>query len=124
VSWWTATVACEGTESFGRGAEDLAGHLRRDLRHDQEPRVRLAPRPSRACASRCRPWSWPPAVAVADRAEREARFQAGLPRRHVRVEVALTYGPRAVEVARRVRTAVGVELDGQPTMAVPVTCVG
>lgn len=55
---------------------------------------------------------------------REVRFEAASPRRHVRVEVALTYGPPAVEVALRVRTAVGVELDGQPTVAVLVTGIG
>ncbi|MFJ9561993.1 nucleopolyhedrovirus P10 family protein [Streptomyces fuscichromogenes] len=55
---------------------------------------------------------------------REVHFQTALPRRHVRVEVAVTDGPRAVEVARRVRTAVGEALDDQPTVAVLVTAVG
>ncbi|MEU6193656.1 nucleopolyhedrovirus P10 family protein [Streptomyces sp. NPDC047061] len=54
---------------------------------------------------------------------REVHFQAALPRRHVRVEVALTDGPRAVEVARRVRAAVGEALEDRPTVAVLVTDV-
>ncbi|WP_406434309.1 nucleopolyhedrovirus P10 family protein [Streptomyces sp. NBC_00631] len=54
---------------------------------------------------------------------RQVHFDAALPRRHVRVEVALTDGPRAVEVARRVRAAVGEELGDQPTVAVLVTSV-
>ncbi|MEU9448574.1 nucleopolyhedrovirus P10 family protein [Streptomyces sp. NPDC048277] len=55
---------------------------------------------------------------------REIHFDAALPRRHVRVEVAVTDGPRAVEVARGVRTAVGEALDDQPTVTVVVTAVG
>ncbi|MFD8719651.1 nucleopolyhedrovirus P10 family protein [Streptomyces sp. NPDC059629] len=56
---------------------------------------------------------------------REIHFDAALPRRHVRVEVALADdGLRAVEVARQVRTAVGAALDDQPTVAVVVTAVG
>ncbi|MEV7978086.1 nucleopolyhedrovirus P10 family protein [Streptomyces sp. NPDC086519] len=54
----------------------------------------------------------------------QVHFDTALPRRHVRVEVALTDGPRAVEVARRVRTAVGEALDDRPTVAVLVTGVG
>ncbi|MEU0964136.1 nucleopolyhedrovirus P10 family protein [Streptomyces sp. NPDC005917] len=54
---------------------------------------------------------------------REVHFEAALPRRHVRVEVAVACGPPAVEVARRVRTAVSGELDDQPTVAVLVTSV-
>ncbi|MER5788853.1 nucleopolyhedrovirus P10 family protein [Streptomyces sp. NPDC001980] len=54
---------------------------------------------------------------------REVHFDAALPRRHVRVEVALADGPRAVEVARRVRTAVGEALEDRPTVAVLVTDV-
>ncbi|MGY5007946.1 nucleopolyhedrovirus P10 family protein [Streptomyces sp. 900105755] len=55
---------------------------------------------------------------------REVHFDTALPRRHVRVEVALTDdGPRAVEVARRVRTAVGEALADRPTVAVLVTSV-
>ncbi|MCG7206165.1 nucleopolyhedrovirus P10 family protein [Streptomyces arenae] len=54
---------------------------------------------------------------------REVHFDVALPRRHVRVEVALTDGPRAVEVARQVRTAVGEALEDRPTVAVLVTSV-
>ncbi|MFG2952889.1 nucleopolyhedrovirus P10 family protein [Streptomyces sp. NPDC048291] len=54
---------------------------------------------------------------------REVHFDTALPRRHVRVEVALTDDPRAVEVARQVRTAVGEALGDQPTVAVLVTSV-
>ncbi|MFG2883054.1 nucleopolyhedrovirus P10 family protein [Streptomyces sp. NPDC048297] len=49
---------------------------------------------------------------------------ARLPRRHVRVEVATSTAHRAVEVARRVRAAVGDALDDHPTVAVLVTSVG
>ncbi|MEV5954628.1 nucleopolyhedrovirus P10 family protein [Streptomyces sp. NPDC051987] len=52
---------------------------------------------------------------------REVHFDTALPRRHVRVEVALTDGPRAVEVARQVRTAVAEALDDLPTVTVLVT---
>ncbi|MFF7979456.1 nucleopolyhedrovirus P10 family protein [Streptomyces sp. NPDC007901] len=55
---------------------------------------------------------------------REIHFDAALPRRHVRVEVALANGLRAVEVARQVRTTVSEALDDQPTVAVLVTSVG
>ncbi|WP_217544067.1 nucleopolyhedrovirus P10 family protein [Streptomyces sp. GbtcB6] len=54
---------------------------------------------------------------------REIHVDAALPRRHVRVEVALTDGPRAVEVARRVRAAVGEALADRPTVALVVTAV-
>ncbi|MGW7420603.1 nucleopolyhedrovirus P10 family protein [Streptomyces sp. NPDC054813] len=54
---------------------------------------------------------------------REVHFEAALPRRHVRVEVALADGPRAVDVARRVRTAVSAALGDHPTVAVLVTDV-
>ncbi|MEV5842120.1 nucleopolyhedrovirus P10 family protein [Streptomyces sp. NPDC051985] len=55
---------------------------------------------------------------------REIHFDAALPRRHVRVEVAVSDGLRAVEVARQVRTTVGEALDDQPTVAVLVTSIG
>ncbi|MFI1565776.1 nucleopolyhedrovirus P10 family protein [Streptomyces sp. NPDC020490] len=54
----------------------------------------------------------------------ERRTRAGLPHRHVRVEVAVAAGHRAVEVARRVRGAVAGTLPGRPTVAVLVTAVG
>ncbi|MFG2935607.1 nucleopolyhedrovirus P10 family protein [Streptomyces sp. NPDC048282] len=53
----------------------------------------------------------------------EIHFDTALPRRHVRVEVAVSDGLRAVEVARQVRTTVGEALDDQPTVAVLVTSV-
>ncbi|SEF12314.1 nucleopolyhedrovirus P10 family protein [Streptomyces sp. Ag109_O5-10] len=66
----------------------------------------------------------PGVVRVTGALSREVHFDTALPRRHVRVEVALTAdGPRAVEVARRVRTAVGEALDDRPTVAVLVTVV-
>ncbi|MEU9972974.1 nucleopolyhedrovirus P10 family protein [Streptomyces sp. NPDC051014] len=55
---------------------------------------------------------------------RDVRVGTALPRRHVRVEVALAGGGRAADVARAVRTAVGAALDGHPTVAVLVTGVG
>ncbi|MGW1872385.1 nucleopolyhedrovirus P10 family protein [Streptomyces sp. NPDC001975] len=54
---------------------------------------------------------------------REVHFEAALPRRHVRVEVALADVPRAVDVARTVRAAVGAALGDHPTVAVLVTDV-
>ncbi|MGW0997903.1 nucleopolyhedrovirus P10 family protein [Streptomyces sp. NPDC002520] len=54
----------------------------------------------------------------------EGAEAASLPRRHVRVEVATSTDHRAVEVARRVRAAVGDALDDHPTVAVLVTAVG
>ncbi len=47
-----------------------------------------------------------------------------LPHRHVRVEVAVDTDHRAVEVARRVRTAARDALDDHPTVAVLITAVG
>ncbi|MFI1735347.1 nucleopolyhedrovirus P10 family protein [Streptomyces acidicola] len=46
-----------------------------------------------------------------------------LPRRHVRVEVAVTATERALDVARAVRTAVGKALPDHPSVAVVVTAV-
>ncbi|MFI9615954.1 nucleopolyhedrovirus P10 family protein [Streptomyces sp. NPDC052023] len=47
-----------------------------------------------------------------------------LPRRHVRVELAVDEDHRAVEVARKVRTRVGIALRDHPTVAVLITAVG
>ncbi|MFC8102609.1 nucleopolyhedrovirus P10 family protein [Streptomyces sp. NPDC057363] len=47
-----------------------------------------------------------------------------LPRRHVRVELAVDADHRAVEVARRVRAAVAEALPDRPSVAVLVTEVG
>ncbi|MFE3162394.1 nucleopolyhedrovirus P10 family protein [Streptomyces sp. NPDC059224] len=55
---------------------------------------------------------------------REVHVEGALPRRHVRVEVALSEGPGAVPVARKVRAAVGAALGDHPTVAVLVTDVG
>ncbi|MFE1029517.1 nucleopolyhedrovirus P10 family protein [Streptomyces sp. NPDC058818] len=52
------------------------------------------------------------------------REQAALPRRHVRVELAVDADHRAVEVARRVRAAVSETLADHPSVAVLVTAVG
>jgi hypothetical protein len=46
-----------------------------------------------------------------------------LPRRHVRVELAVGAGRRALDVAREVRAAVGEVLPDRPTVAVLVTAV-
>ncbi|MEU6147298.1 nucleopolyhedrovirus P10 family protein [Streptomyces sp. NPDC047081] len=54
----------------------------------------------------------------------ERQEEGALPHRHARVEVAVEADHRAVEVARRVRTAVAEALPGQPTVAVLVTSVG
>ncbi|AYC42279.1 nucleopolyhedrovirus P10 family protein [Streptomyces griseorubiginosus] len=49
--------------------------------------------------------------------------EGALPRRHVRVELAVGAGRRAVDVAREVRAAVGAALPDHPTVAVLVTAV-
>jgi hypothetical protein len=49
--------------------------------------------------------------------------ESALPRRHVRVELAVRADHRAVEVARRVRTAVTDALPDRPSVAVLVTAV-
>lgn len=54
--------------------------------------------------------------------DREAG-EGALPRRHVRVELAVGAGCRAVDVAREVRAAVGAALPDHPTVAVLVTAV-
>ncbi|MEU5321776.1 nucleopolyhedrovirus P10 family protein [Streptomyces sp. NPDC021056] len=54
----------------------------------------------------------------------ERQGEAALPRRHVRVEVAVDAEHRAVEVARAVRREVGKVLPDHPTVAVLVTAVG
>ncbi|WP_399883445.1 nucleopolyhedrovirus P10 family protein [Streptomyces sp. BBFR51] len=50
--------------------------------------------------------------------------EGALPRRHVRVELAVDAGHRAVEVTRRVRAAVSETLPDHPSVAVVVTAVG
>ncbi|RSN53233.1 nucleopolyhedrovirus P10 family protein [Streptomyces sp. WAC 04229] len=50
--------------------------------------------------------------------------EGALPRRHVRVELAVAADHRAVEVARRVRAAVSEALPDRPSVAVVVTAVG
>ncbi|MET9832575.1 nucleopolyhedrovirus P10 family protein [Streptomyces sp. NPDC006385] len=54
----------------------------------------------------------------------ERQDRAALPRRHVRVEIAVSADHRAVEVAREVRDRVGGALADHPTVAVLVTSVG
>lgn len=54
----------------------------------------------------------------------ERQGESALPRRHVRVEVAVDAERRAVDVARAVRGEVGKALPGHPTVAVLVTAVG
>ncbi|CAM5406135.1 Nucleopolyhedrovirus P10 family protein OS=Streptomyces tendae OX=1932 GN=GUR47_13380 PE=4 SV=1 [Streptomyces tendae] len=56
-------------------------------------------------------------------AEPSAR-EGALPRRHVRVELAVHADHRAVEVARRVRAVVSEALPDRPSVAVVVTAVG
>ncbi|MGV9250173.1 nucleopolyhedrovirus P10 family protein [Streptomyces sp. NPDC003697] len=56
--------------------------------------------------------------------ERQEGTGAALPRRHVRVEVALRAGHRALDVAREVRAVAATALTDRPTVAVLVTEVG
>ncbi|MBD0420944.1 nucleopolyhedrovirus P10 family protein [Streptomyces sp. TRM S81-3] len=49
--------------------------------------------------------------------------EAALPRRHVRLELAVGAGHRTVEVARQVRTAVSDALPDHPSVAVLVTAI-
>ncbi|MFI5859421.1 nucleopolyhedrovirus P10 family protein [Streptomyces parvulus] len=53
----------------------------------------------------------------------ESPAEGALPRRHVRVELAVAADHRAVEVARRVRSAVSEALPDHPSVAVVVTAV-
>ncbi|MEU6354037.1 nucleopolyhedrovirus P10 family protein [Streptomyces sp. NPDC047072] len=53
----------------------------------------------------------------------ERESEGALPRRHVRVELAVDTDHRALDVAREVRTAVGGALADHPTVAVLVTGV-
>ncbi|MEV5794951.1 MULTISPECIES: nucleopolyhedrovirus P10 family protein [unclassified Streptomyces] len=53
-----------------------------------------------------------------------ATTESAVPRRHVRVELAVAAGFRAVEVARAVRTAVAETARDTPSVAVLVTSVG
>ncbi|MFG3156445.1 nucleopolyhedrovirus P10 family protein [Streptomyces sp. NPDC048219] len=54
----------------------------------------------------------------------DAGREAALPRRHVRIELAVDADRPAVEVARRVRAAVTEALPDHPTVAVLVTAIG
>ncbi|MFJ6661511.1 nucleopolyhedrovirus P10 family protein [Streptomyces sp. NPDC091377] len=54
---------------------------------------------------------------------REDDGAGAVPRRHVRVEVAVDADRRTVEVAREVRAAVGTALSDRPSVAVLVTAV-
>ncbi|MDT0610628.1 nucleopolyhedrovirus P10 family protein [Streptomyces lancefieldiae] len=54
----------------------------------------------------------------------ESSLESALPRRHVRVELAVDADHRAVEVARQVRVAVSGALADRPSVAVLVTAVG
>ncbi|MET7687603.1 nucleopolyhedrovirus P10 family protein [Streptomyces sp. NPDC005483] len=60
-----------------------------------------------------------PPVHISDRATGDG----SLPRRHVRVELAVGTDRRALDVARAVRAAVGAALPDHPTVAVLVTAV-
>ncbi|WP_406417091.1 nucleopolyhedrovirus P10 family protein [Streptomyces sp. NBC_01614] len=53
----------------------------------------------------------------------ERQDEAALPRRHVRVEIAVRADRRALEVAREVREWVGEALADRPTVAVLITAV-
>lgn len=53
----------------------------------------------------------------------ERQDEAALPRRHVRVEIAVRADRRTVEVAREVREWVGEALADRPTVAVLITAV-
>ncbi|MEU6258269.1 nucleopolyhedrovirus P10 family protein [Streptomyces sp. NPDC047043] len=54
----------------------------------------------------------------------EHQQEGSLPHRHARVELVVQADHRAVEVARKVRTAVAEALPDHPTVAVLVTAVG
>ncbi|MFJ8540175.1 nucleopolyhedrovirus P10 family protein [Streptomyces sp. NPDC093591] len=54
----------------------------------------------------------------------ERQDETALPRRHARVEIAVSADRRAVEVAREVRRKVGEALPDHPTVAVLVTAIG
>ncbi|MET8245535.1 nucleopolyhedrovirus P10 family protein [Streptomyces sp. NPDC005202] len=54
----------------------------------------------------------------------ERQQENALPRRHVRVEVAVRTDHRALDVTREIRTAVAEALTDHPTVAVLVTTVG
>jgi hypothetical protein len=54
----------------------------------------------------------------------DAGPEAALPRRHVRVELAVGADRPTAEVARRVRAAVTESLPDHPTVAVLVTAIG
>ncbi|MFB8179917.1 nucleopolyhedrovirus P10 family protein [Streptomyces sp. NPDC055966] len=58
------------------------------------------------------------------RLEERATGTTALPRLHARVEVATGADHRAVDVARRVRTAVREALEDRPTVTVSITAVG
>ncbi|MET8826183.1 nucleopolyhedrovirus P10 family protein [Streptomyces sp. NPDC004610] len=59
-----------------------------------------------------------------DRADRTNIGATAAIRPHVRVEIAVDTAHRTVEVARKVRTAVGRAVPGRPSVAVLVTAVG
>jgi hypothetical protein len=54
----------------------------------------------------------------------EGQGESTLPRRHVRVELAVGADRRALDVAREVRAKVEQSLPDHPTVAVLVTAVG
>ncbi|MFJ8543566.1 nucleopolyhedrovirus P10 family protein [Streptomyces sp. NPDC093586] len=56
--------------------------------------------------------------------EQDTGREAALPRRHVRVELAVGADRPAAEVARAVRAAVAAALPDRPTVAVLVTAIG
>ncbi|MEU9337587.1 nucleopolyhedrovirus P10 family protein [Streptomyces sp. NPDC048290] len=64
------------------------------------------------------------AVHIDQSADRTDTGAEAVPRRHVRVEIAVDREHRTVEVARQVRSAVGRALPGHPSVAVLVTAVG
>ncbi|WP_128436616.1 nucleopolyhedrovirus P10 family protein [Streptomyces cyaneus] len=64
------------------------------------------------------------AVHIEERQDEERQDEAALPRRHVRVEIAVSADRRSVEVAREVREWVGEALADRPTVAVLITAVG
>ncbi|MEV7339951.1 nucleopolyhedrovirus P10 family protein [Streptomyces sp. NPDC093544] len=73
--------------------------------------------------------SVPGVVHLTDALGRPVRIEEGrggkgaLPRRHVRVEVAVTAEQRTIDVARAVRSAVAEKLSDAPSVAVLVTAV-
>jgi hypothetical protein len=136
-----AALATAATEGLGLTVTEV--DLRVTGLLDGEPAVVRTPEPSPPVGSEPTPGTDESAVAAAARAVpgvtrltgalgglgravhiEERHGDVALPRRHVRVEVAVAADRRAVDVARAVREGVTAALPGHPSVAVLVTAVG